>query len=91
MGRLYDKKEDKMHKIMLRTFVTLTVIIMVSACTGTPRLYRQWGKSVETAKQKQTVNPQAGQGLVQTPEMDGNAAGLTVDRYRQSFKGLKLQ
>ena len=80
-----------MRKVILTAFVTVTVILMVSACTGTPRLYRQWGKSVETAKQKQTVNPQAGQGLVQTPEMDGNAAGLAVDRYRQSFKGLKIE
>lgn len=80
-----------MHKIMLTAFVTVTVITMVSACTGTPHLYRHWGKSVETAKQKQTVNPQAGQGLIQTPEMDGNAAGYTVDRYRQSFKGLETQ
>lgn len=80
-----------MHKIMLTTFVTVAVITMVSACTGTPRLYRHWGKSVETAKQKQTVNPQAGQGLIQAPEMDGNAAGFALDRYRLSFKGSETQ
>ena len=80
-----------MHKIMFTAIVTAAVITMVSACTGTPHLHRHWGESVQTAKEIQRVHPQAGQGPIQAPEMDGDAAGHAVDRYHQSFKGLETQ
>ncbi|MGD9364243.1 MAG: hypothetical protein PVH87_00990 [Desulfobacteraceae bacterium] len=80
-----------MQKRILTIIVTAAVVAMASACTGTPHLHSHWGKSIETARETQTVNPQAGRESMPAPEMDGNSAGHAVDGYHQSFKGLETQ
>jgi hypothetical protein len=75
-----------MFKILSNILMIAAVAAMMGACSGTPYLKSQWGKSVETAKALQVANPQAGRQSPQAQEMDGRAAGQAVDSYQQSFK-----
>lgn len=80
-----------MYRILLTTIVAAAIVTMAAACTGTPHLHRHWGKSIETAKQNQTVNPQAGRESAQASDMDGTAADHAIDSYQNSFKGLRTE
>lgn len=80
-----------MSKILLNAIVISAVIFLTLACTGTPRLYRHWGKSVQTAKERQTVYPQAGNQPDATAGMDGTAAGHAMDSYRSGFKAAPVK
>jgi hypothetical protein len=74
-----------MSKILWNMLLIAAVAAMMNACTGTPYLTRHWGESVKTAKTLQTATPQAGRQPSQPPEMDGRAAGKSVDSYQRSF------
>lgn len=80
-----------MYKILLTIIVTTAIVTMAAACTGTPHLHRHWGKSVETAKQNQTVDPQAGRESAQTSDMDGTAADHAINSYQNSFKSQRTE
>jgi len=47
---------------------------------------RNWGTSLETAKQSQTLNPEAGKNLDPVVGLDGQAAAAGIERYRKGFK-----
>jgi hypothetical protein len=49
-------------------------------------LDKNWGRSVETAKYNQTLDPEAGKNLAPVEGLDGRAAGYTVDKYENSFR-----
>jgi hypothetical protein len=49
-------------------------------------LDQNWGRSVETAKYNQYLDPEAGKSLTPVEGLDGKAAGYTVDKYENSFK-----
>ncbi len=51
-------------------------------------LDRNWGTSLETAKQSQILNPEAGKNLDPVPVvgLDGQAAAAGIERYRKGFK-----
>jgi hypothetical protein len=74
-----------MFKVLSNIMIIAAFVVLMTACTGTPYLNSHWGESVETAKALQTANPQAGQEPSQAPEMDGRAAGQSVDSYHRSF------
>ncbi|MCP4746522.1 MAG: hypothetical protein GY874_10355 [Desulfobacteraceae bacterium] len=79
-------KEDTMLKKLFALASITAFVIMATGCTGTPKLKRQWGKSVKTAKQLQIINPEAQKATIQPPEMEGRAAGYAGESYQQSFK-----
>ena len=64
-------------------------IFMVSACSGPTLSQRNWGKSYETAKYQQILNPEADKNLKPVESLDGQAAENDVQRYRDSFKEKK--
>jgi hypothetical protein len=49
-------------------------------------LDRNWGKSVETAKYNQILNPEAGKTVEPVSGMDGEAGEKSVQKYRESFE-----
>jgi hypothetical protein len=49
-------------------------------------LDQNWGRSYETAKYNQTLNPDAGKNLKPEEGLSGVAAGSSVQKYEDSFK-----
>ena len=45
-----------------------------------------WGKSLETAKNNQILNPDASENLDPVLGLDGQAAEYTVNKYKKSFE-----
>ncbi len=65
----------------------IAAVSMVSACSGTDTLsQRNWGKSYETAKYNQMLNPDADKTLKPVDSLDGQAAENDLQRYRDGFK-----
>ena len=49
-------------------------------------LEMNWGKSFESAKKNQILNPEAGKSLEPVVGLDGQAAEYGVDKYKKSFE-----
>jgi hypothetical protein len=49
-------------------------------------LDKNWGRSYETAKYNQILNPDASENLKPAADLDGQAANNNVKKYRDSFK-----
>ncbi len=67
--------------------------IMLWGCAGnlpdtqrTEALDMNWGKSYESAKNNQILNPEAGKNLDPVVGLDGEAAGHSMKKYKESFK-----
>ena len=84
---------------MLKRTIAITVVCAVLAlfagCSGPAGnnpfreetlLDKNWGRSVETAKYNQTLDPEAGKNALPVEGLDGKAAGYAVDKYDNSFK-----
>ncbi len=81
---------------MLSRCLMIIGIIMITlvrfSCSGTSPTYkpslldRNWGRSYETARYLQIVNPDAEKNLDPVLGLDGNATNHNVNKYRQSFK-----
>lgn len=74
------------------------MLILFAGCSGPGQLYREetaldknWGRSVESAKFNQILNPEAGKDLKPVEGLSGDAAGYTVDKYENSFKEKTVQ
>jgi hypothetical protein len=68
--------------------------MMVSYSGTTPAheqslLERNWGRSLESMRYMQMVDPEAGKNLDPVEGLDGNASENNVNKYRQSFKETK--
>ena len=61
-------------------------IIVIAGCAGPSVLDQNWGRSVETARFNQTINPKAGENLEPVTGLDGQGAENAMETYRQSFK-----
>ena len=84
---------------MLKRTIAITAVCallaLFSGCSGTAGnnpfreetlLDKNWGRSVETAKYNQTLDPEAGKNALPVEGLDGKAAGYAVDKYDNSFK-----
>ena len=60
--------------------------IVITGCAGPSMLDQNWGRSVETARFDQTLNPKAGENLQPVTGLDGQSAENALDAYRGSFK-----
>jgi hypothetical protein len=62
-------------------------IVMLAGCAlGPTRLEADYGKSVNLATLSQIFDPAAQQNLAPVYGFDGEAAQLTIDRYRSTFE-----
>jgi hypothetical protein len=70
------------------TLIGLTAALLISSgCSAKETmLNRNWGSSFESAKSNQILDPEAGKNLDPVVGLDGHAAGISMEKYRQGFK-----
>jgi hypothetical protein len=82
-----------MFKTTTFAAVLIGLVFALAGCNGAymyqeeTDLDRNWGRSYETAKYNQILNPDAGQNLDPIEGLDGTAAEYEIEDYRDSFKG----
>ncbi len=69
----------------------LTIIVLIAALSifsgcGATQLDKNWGKSFESAKSNQILNPEAGQNLDPVVGLDGQATERVLGTYRNGFE-----
>jgi len=82
---------------MLTTYIKIIGLIVAlsvfSGCRTLPQretmLDRHWGTSLEAAKQSQILNPEAGKNLDPVVGLDGQAAMVSMEKYRKCAKEIK--
>ncbi len=76
----------------LMTVGIITIVLVMFSCSGTNPAYKQtlldrnWGRSYETARYMQIVDPDAEKTLDPVLGLDGSAAEYNVGKYKDSFK-----
>lgn len=82
-----------MQKKTTALVLSWALIALLAGCssTGNPSygetlLEKNWGRSYETAKYNQILNPEAGKNLNPVEGLDGKAAENSVEKYENSFK-----
>ena len=73
----------------LKTLAILGWVIFFFSCSQMQKetlLDKNWGRSYETAKYNQILNPDASENLKPAADLDGQAANNNVKKYRDSFK-----
>jgi hypothetical protein len=63
----------------------IAALSVFSGC-GATLLDKNWGKSFESAKYNQILNPEAGKNLEPVVGLDGQAAEITLGTYRNGFE-----
>jgi hypothetical protein len=69
-----------------RLYLMLFVITLGACASRTPQLDARFGQSVNFAKARQTIDPQAASKAPEPRGIDGNAAVESMQRYRDSFR-----
>ena len=75
--------------VMRRLICIGLMAVLLSACSAAGIFFQrktELGASFESAKTNQILNPEAKQNLEPVTGFDGEAAEITVERYRESFK-----
>lgn len=80
-----------MGKISIISVFTIIVgLFLFTGCSkdfqSETLLDRNWGKSFETAKQNQILNPEAGKNLAPVVGMDGQSEEKIIEKHEQSFE-----
>lgn len=65
--------------------VSIALLQMSTGCAGTTELDRNWGRSFDTAKSSQILNPDAQKNLEPVVGLGGGAAEMIMEAYRGSF------
>lgn len=63
----------------------IAALSIFSGC-GATKLDKNWGKSFESAKYNQILDPEAGQTPEPVAGLDGQAAERTLGTYRKGFE-----
>ena len=63
----------------------IAAMSIFSGC-GATKLDKNWGKSFESAKSDQILNPEAGQNQDPVVGLDGQAAESSLGTYRKGFQ-----
>jgi len=81
---------------MIKKTIALTIacamLALSAGCSSSGPVYEEtlldknWGRSVETAKYNQILNPDAGKDLTPIEGLSGQAAENSVQKYENSFK-----
>jgi type IV pilus biogenesis protein CpaD/CtpE len=72
----------------------ITAVVIFPSCAGNnkvalkmeSKLEQNWGRSYESAKYNQMLNPEAGSLTDPVTGIDGEAAEKNVQKYRKSFE-----
>ncbi len=87
-----------MHIRCIFLLVISVLLLLFSGCSngniflqGETELDKNWGRSYETAKYNQIINPEAGKNINPVEGLEGNAADNAVEAYQKSFKQRKDQ
>ena len=83
-----------MQKKIIALVMVCTLSALFAGCTSTGNnAFREetlsdknWGRSFETAKFNQTLDPQAGKNETPVEGLEGKAADYAVEKYENSFK-----
>jgi hypothetical protein len=84
-----------MLKATIEIAAVLAIVAFFAGCAGPEGnspfreetlLDRNWGRSVETAKYSQILDPEAGKNASPVEGLGGNPAGYTIEKYENSFK-----
>ena len=73
----------------LKILAILGWVIFFVSCSQMQKetlLDKNWGRSYETAKYNQILNPDASKNLKPAVDLDGQAANNNVEKYQDSFK-----
>lgn len=75
-----------------------SILALFLGCSGSSNLFQEetlldknWGRSYETAKYNQILNPEAGKNLKPVENLDGISSDHTVNKYHESFKKEKKE
>jgi hypothetical protein len=75
--------------MLARYLIVIGLIAVLSIFSGCAQkqtmLDSNWGKSFESAKSNQILNPEAGQNLAPVAGLDGQAAEGVLGTYRKGF------
>jgi type IV pilus biogenesis protein CpaD/CtpE len=76
--------------MVIRCLIWIGLIAaLASACATegkfSDKRITNWGASFESAKSNQIVNPEAGKDLKPVSGFDGEAADITIEKYREDF------
>lgn len=63
----------------------LLASLAASGCSTTPRLDRQFGRSVDLLRAQQVINPQAGLNRDPVAGLDGKSAAAAYQAYQKTF------
>jgi hypothetical protein len=81
-----------MFKTDLITAIIIGLVFTFAGCNGAyvyqeeTMLDRNWGRSYETAKYNQILNPDAGQNMEPAEGLDGVPADANIKKYQKSFE-----
>ena len=81
-----------MSKRTIALTIACAMLAFSAGCSSSGPVYEEtlldknWGRSVETAKYNQILNPDAGKNLTPVEGLSGNAADNSVKKYEDSFK-----
>jgi len=86
-----------MHKRAITLFVYIALVIFCLGCSQNYTLSKNseldnnWGRSYETAKYRQILNPDSSKNLTPVVNIDGQAAEASFQKYRDTFKEKRRQ
>lgn len=81
-------EENSMKKIMIIIGIAIALPVL-SGCNTLQKqtlVDKNWGRSYETARFSQIVNPEAGEAVVEDQGMDGVSVKDNYDKYQKGFK-----
>ena len=72
----------------MKKSLALLLVLALDGCavSRSPQVDQRFGQAVNSAKARQTIDPQAGAKAPDPHGIDGNAAAESIQRYRDSFK-----
>ena len=77
-----------MRKIMIIIGIAIALPVL-SGCNTLQKqtlVDKNWGRSYETARFSQIINPEAGDAVVEDQGMDGVSVKDNYDKYQKGFK-----
>ena len=81
--------------MLTRCLIIIGIISIMSvmlSCSGTTPAHKQtllernWGRSIESMRYMQMLNPEADKNLDPVLGLDGNASDHNINKYQESFK-----
>jgi len=95
MTKLALRWKIKEEAMLTRCLTLIGLVAALSICSGCGKtittkketmLERNWGRSFESMKYNQILNPEAGKNLDPVVGLDGQSAEKNMDKYKKSFE-----